>query len=178
MCIYIYIYSIKLEDRRFWTERQQVCKNLRTSHAFTQYLKPRRSPIRWVARQAAVLLDTAIQRAWANPTTTHDHFRLTYRDCQTSAPVSPCRPVAINLSAKLEHIKAYSSHHYDFSGRCSRTHNALCCCSHHSCAKNKTFSLWILHAKEVKSFSFPLHGSCSDATDQSLTFLELSIFSG
>jgi hypothetical protein len=44
--------------------------------------------------------------------------------------------------------------------------------------KINIFSLCILHAKVAKSFSFPLHGSCTDVTDQSLTFLEMSILFG
>jgi len=153
-----------------------VCKYLHTSYVLHTVSETQKSsPERWVARQSAAHLSTALKRPWANPSTTHDHFALRIK---TAKRRHPCRRVAINLSAKLEHIKAYSSQHYYFSERCSRTHNALSCCSHHSFAKNITFSLWILRAKAVKCFSFPFHGSCTDVTDQSLTFLELSIFFG
>jgi hypothetical protein len=103
--------------------------------------------------------------------------RLTYRDCKTSTPVSPYSHQPLSKTGAHKSIQRPALWFQRRKLRERSTH-AHCCCSHHSCAKNKTFSLPILHAKAVKYSSFPLHGSCADVTDQSLTFLELSIFFG
>jgi hypothetical protein len=72
----------------------------------------RSSPERWVSRQSTAQLATALKRPWANPSTTHDHFALRI---ETAKRRHPCRRIVINLSAKLEHIKANSSQQYDCS---------------------------------------------------------------
>jgi hypothetical protein len=175
LCIYIFV--LNWETEGFGQNGSGTCNYLRTSYVLHTVSETKEAPPNGGSPASQPpCLQTSFKQPWTKPSTTHDHFALRI---DTAKHKHPRRRVTPSNSQQNWSSWKHTAASIMISAKDDRqptTHFPVALIT--VSIKIKHFHFGFSMQRAVKSFAFPLHSSCTDVTDQSLTFLEPSTFFG